>query len=288
MDEFVPWYEQNWQIGYSIVRSNDRASVSERNLDTIFEASSTIKLVVLRLFLQSMTSEKHDLDSRFKITEEHKSNGSGIVNWTDWRDIDLYNLIHLTCVYSDCVTTNIMIDSLGGMSSVNTMFDKLGLHSTRLNMYPINFDLDKPGIQSVAGTTPFDSANWLSDLLDDKQIRRSFRGVVRNSLRCILEPWFNPYKLRAGYRRSNLIFKTGSMLDTDVAGMSVLNIVGRYKNYDTWYDFSFFSCGDLINNRNRKKISPDLIQKFVADYICSVVLKNPYSEYLAPRQQKSS
>src|SRR4051794_7158975 len=88
------------------------------NQDILFESSSTIKLPIIYLAIQKAVDSNTSLNQFLPIEPRHKSNGSGIINWTNWKKLTLAQLIASITTYSDCVATNVLIEFVGGKRSV--------------------------------------------------------------------------------------------------------------------------------------------------------------------------
>lgn len=230
--------EKQWNIGYAVIDDKGKV-IRSKNAELTYETSSTVKTLLMRAFMRQMSAEGSRLDREFTIEERHKSNGSGIASWTDWKSLPLHAIIDLTCVYSDCLTTNIMIEYLGGMTSVNTQFRKLGYKSTKILKDHVSFDDTCGGIEHFGSTTPLEAAKWMPDVLTDTDIDPQILSQFIHSTRSIDTPWFthpDPTSI-------NLLVKTGSMIDTDDQGSSVYNLVGSFTVSGKQYSFAFFSYG---------------------------------------------
>jgi hypothetical protein len=215
---------------------------SHRQSD-IFETSSTIKTLILKLFIDQMKLENSPLSRLFSVLDHHFSNGSGIVGYTDWKVVTIENIIEFTCRFSDCVTTNIMIDYLGGAKSINSLVrDYRG--STKLHLDQITFDPLSDQMPVVASTTPLESALWM------RSLKESIKDTVYESptlkgFQTIDKPWFDPFSGPTCLKRQDTDFKTGSMIDIGDDGLTVMNVVGDVYGDNSYRSFSFFCKGPL-------------------------------------------
>jgi hypothetical protein len=239
---FDAWFEKNWKYGYCTLDQYGKI-LGSRSENVAFETSSTVKTLILQLFLGRMRIENSPLSRQFAVEEHHLSNGSGIVAYTDWRLLTLENVIDYTCRFSDCVTTNIMIDYLGGAKAINTLV-RANQGLTELHLDRLTFDPISEGMPVVASTTPLESARWMS-LLKHTTEDTPYQAIVHNGFQVIDKPWFVPFALPIGLKRQDIDFKTGSMIDTDADGLTVMNIVGDVWSGGTYRSFSFFCRGPL-------------------------------------------
>lgn len=231
---------RQWDVGY-VFRDQTGSMVRSKNPYKIYESSSTIKLPLMKAFMEHLTHQKLPLDTKFEIRARYKSNGSGIASWTDWTELPAYAIIDLTCIYSDCLTTNIMIDILGGKRSVNKLFADFGYSRTVLLKELLNFQDLSTVTNKVGTTTPAEASKWMPDTIDSSLIHEDIRGQFVHSTKNIDTPWFVHPKAHV----INLLIKTGSMIEIDEKGLSVFNVVGSYEKNSTRYSFAFFSKGNL-------------------------------------------
>lgn len=234
--------EKTWDIGYAVINEQSEV-IRSKNLHKTYETSSTIKSPLMHMFLAQMSKEKSNLDRVFAIHERHKSNGSGVASYTDWTSLTLHAIIDLTCVYSDCLTTNVIIEQVGGQDSVNNKLKKAGYSKTVLNKNLIKFSEPSIGIESVGTTTPADACHWMVDTITSPYIEPYLLSQFLASTRSIDMPWYS----HPDPSSINLLIKTGSMIDTNETGQSVFNVIGSFMDGDSVNSFGFFSKGDLHN-----------------------------------------
>ncbi|MDB5183229.1 MAG: beta-lactamase [Candidatus Saccharibacteria bacterium] len=253
----------NWDVGYKVTDESGKL-IRSKNPHKSYESSSTLKTALMHLFLNKVSQNELGLDHVFSIKDSQRSNGSGIVNWTDWNSLPLHAVIELTCVYSDCTTTNMIIDYLGGQQMVNELFKNSGYKYTKLNQPSLMFDESKPRMESVGTTTPDEASKWLRMLLEDFSISPEIKQHFITSTQSIHTPW-----LDLGAEHHPLI-KTGSMIDIGPAGTSVFNANGRVSTGKGLLFFAFFSRGDL---RGQAVYAPEEAKRLISKYIQDTVLK---------------
>lgn len=202
-----------------------------------FETSSTIKVPIIYLALKKAADTKIPLNRMFFIEPRHRSNGSGIINWTNWKKLTLADLITSITTYSDCVATNVLIDFIGGKNTINAFLKNQTPH-TRLIMPQLNFPETVSGMPKVGITTAFEMSRLFSMLIESDW-PDEYQKFITEVLANVDTSWFQemlPKNLEIG-----LWHKTGSMINVDSQGDTVFNAVGLIRCQRREFHFALMS-----------------------------------------------
>ena len=230
-----------WSCDTALVITDQKGAIfAESHKNKQWESSSTIKIPIIYLALQKMTANRVPLSGTLTRQLYHDSIGSGIINWTDWRDISFYHLIQFTLVYSDCVATNMLIDYVGGRQALNKWLTDEGF-STRLTMDYIDFAEEETSLPSV-GTTTAKEMMDLYKLLEDEKWPTDYRRLLNNSMSHVHQSWFAE-SLGETTNLAALKHKTGSMIDCGPYGETVYNAAGSFRRGSKKYYFCLLSRG---------------------------------------------
>ncbi len=119
-------------IGLYAVRFEDGFSLSDNAKET-FPAASVIKLHLLIAALQRVQNGQLELDTRIALPESEIVLGSGLLQKLEAGALlSLKDYLTLMIIVSDNTATNMVIDFLGGIESINAQLETWDLGSTRV------------------------------------------------------------------------------------------------------------------------------------------------------------
>lgn len=122
-------------VGLSVIAPS-ATSMGERfshNGTRRFVAASTVKIAILIELFRRVDSGSLDLATRHTLTEEDKTNGSGVMlHLKPGAVLTLADLAYLMMSISDNTATNLLIDTVGGMDKVNACMRGLGMATSLL------------------------------------------------------------------------------------------------------------------------------------------------------------
>jgi len=204
------------------------------------ESSSTIKVPIIQLALETMLDRGDTLSKELRRLPHHTSRGSGILNWTDAKSVSLHNLISTLLVYSDCLATNMLLDYIGGQQSLNAWLGKQGL-MTRLHMRYLDFSDGETKMPSVGTTTALELAQLFKQL-ETAVWSNDVKKLLYHASSHINQSWL---ELNLNSPLSDLRHKTGSMINEGSDGETVLNAAGGFSLNGTRYYFGLLSHGHV-------------------------------------------
>lgn len=249
-----------WTCDTALVIADASSNVlTDHHKDQSWETSSTIKVPILLLTVHAMTSQGASLIDTLPRLPHHDSRGSGIINWTEWRDLSFRDLIFYMMVYSDCVAANILIDYIGGQAKINQWLEQQGF-TTRLNMHYLYFSDQEDQVPSVGTTTASDMLKIYA-MLDHEEISADHRRLINYAMSNPHQSWFlgslGPQPIFSGWKH-----KTGSMIDCSPTGETIYNAVGSYLHDNKKYYFCLLSHGWL---HDKSEVTPDQMKQFVIE-----------------------
>lgn len=107
----------------------------------VFPTASVIKLPILVEFMRQVTNRRLALDERVELRAVDRCGGSGILKALDeGLQLTLRDCAVLMIIVSDNAATNLVIEAVGGVDSVNAGMDELGLSTIRLHNV-VDFDI---------------------------------------------------------------------------------------------------------------------------------------------------
>jgi len=117
-------------IAPSGISTGDRFS---HNGTRPFVAASTVKIAIMIELFRRVDSGSLDLATRHTLTEEDKTNGSGVLlHLQPGASLTLADLAYLMMSISDNTATNLLIDYVDGMDQVNACMRSLGMPTSLL------------------------------------------------------------------------------------------------------------------------------------------------------------
>jgi beta-lactamase class A len=225
--------------------------------DETFETSSTIKIPIMYFGLQKAAQNDFvDLTKQLTIANDDMHQGSGIVYWTDWKSLSLFQHLKLIAQYSDCVTTNVVVRYIGGPHILNTLLQAHDAKQTRLLMNPLNFDTDTSVMQHVGSTTPYQMAElFYKSYMAQGRLGQEFKNLTSE----VTTSFFQEGLAYNGITPYKIWHKTGSMFDCDKNGDTAFNAVGVLDEPDgTSTLFSLYSRGNMQQPHQTTKTTQEL------------------------------
>ncbi len=263
--QYYSFIHKNWQWSLCI-RNAQGSIVYSQNADKTMEASSVVKLKIIEYFIARLAKEGSLPDFMMTKNDAHSSRGSGILNWIDFDEISVSELIALTLKYSDCVATNIMLEHIGGDIGFNQQIEHDG-GNTKLCMYPIDFDDESHRYVPLCFTTAWESSLWAKDL-GYQTHRTPYKGIITANMPNIGGTWFDPdYKI---VKNESVRAKSGSMIGMGQNGDTIFNLTGIYTKSIATYYFSFLSRGPLViapHTSVSENLDIAQVKKFVSRFL---------------------
>jgi GH25 family lysozyme M1 (1,4-beta-N-acetylmuramidase) len=247
------------------IRNIETSESYSYNEDMVFEGSSVIKIAVILYTLQFIKNSKYTLDTVLNIKDEHLSNGSGVIAWTNWRKLTIYQLICCIDRYSDCTATNRLLDFFGGIKPMNRFINENYPH-TRMYIKRLHFEDDEIDMPLVSKTTAKEIAELTTELL----ITGTYSKLIRRAFKTISNPWYgfkiNPKIL--GVKK--LFIKTGSMKMIGINNDTVLNFTGVIVDKTGTYEFASLNrlkLGPLLSEEDLEKLSNEIAYNFISKFV---------------------
>lgn len=104
-------------------------------------AASLIKLFIMITAYQKVNDDQLNLNDRHTLIDDEKVAGTGdLQNMPDGSSLTYQDIMQRMIDDSDNTAANIMIDKLGGLTTVNDEIDSLGLSDTRLERKMLDSD----------------------------------------------------------------------------------------------------------------------------------------------------
>ena len=155
------------------------AKTVEINSSEVFETASIIKIPILfELFNLSKHLENEgfmpiDLDKTIEFKESHRTEGSGELQYSDaGKTYSLDYLAKIMIRKSDNSATNILIEELGGINSINSSLRSWGFPKTQIGNW-------LPDLEGENKTTPEDMATMLYNLDNVAFMPRKYSSVIK-------------------------------------------------------------------------------------------------------------
>ncbi len=154
------------------------------NAGATFSAASTIKIPILIAFFQEVDAGNIRLDETMTMKQEFIAGGSGDMQYkpvgTKYTALEVANKM---MTISDNTATNMLIDRLGGISSLNQRFQSWGLATTQIRNI-------LPDLEGTNSTTPKELGQLLTmlnkgnlvSMISRNRILEIMRQTVRDTL----------------------------------------------------------------------------------------------------------
>ncbi|ERM80212.1 hypothetical protein P872_14140 [Rhodonellum psychrophilum GCM71 = DSM 17998] len=176
------------------------------NAEKSVPSASIIKIPILMEFFRQIESKTLHLDQMYALEAKDKVGGAGeLQNLEENSTHSLEFLAREMIRISDNTATNVLI-GLVGMENVNLLMEELGLKTTRLNRYMMDFEAIEAGKQNI--TSPAEINKLLSIILSGVELSTSSRESMLNMLLACADKSTIPGKLPEGTRVAH---KTGTL-----------------------------------------------------------------------------
>jgi beta-lactamase class A len=172
------------------------------NANEVFPAASTIMFPILVAFFQDVDAGKIQWNEPLTMRKELVATEAGDMQYqpvgTQFSAIETATKM---MVVSDNTATNILIDRLGGMASLNQRFQSWGIGQTKVAAL-------LPDVQGNNATTPKDLANLMSQVQSGKLVSMKSRDQLLKIMQSIENDTLLPKGLGAG---ATIAHKTGTL-----------------------------------------------------------------------------
>jgi beta-lactamase class A len=161
------------------------------NADEIFPAASVIKLGILAELYRQNEQGGQQLAAPYTLNANDLVSGSDILSGFTPSATMLTNrdLAHAMIAASDNSATNILIDRVG-LPSVNALFEKLGLRSTRLRRKMMDLQAARDGRENVS--TPRELVQLVAAMLRQQVVTKPLTEDMMKMLSCSKECYMAP------------------------------------------------------------------------------------------------
>ncbi len=192
----------------------DTGNYVDFNGDTTLAAASTIKTPILAAFFQAIDEGKIHLDDKITLKKEHIAGGSGELQdqkpGTQFSTLEVANKM---ITISDNTATNMLIEILGGIDTLNDKFKQWGLNHTQLQ----NF---LPDLEGTNKTTAKDLVNIMAQINQNQLISLKSRDRALNIMTQTRNDSLLPQGLEKG---ATIAHKTGT-IDTIAADVGIIDM----------------------------------------------------------------
>lgn len=215
---FSVWSQQDEPISRYLSGLNEYLEVSllvqdptgevlfKRNAEKVIPSASLIKIPILMELFRQIDARTLHLDQIYSLEAKDKVGGSGELQTMEDKSVfSLEFLAREMIRISDNTATNILI-GLVGMKNVNLLMGELGLKTTRLNRYMMDFEAIEAGKQNF--TSPTEINKLLGIILSGIELSQSSRQSMLNMLLACADKSTIPSLLPEGTRVAH---KTGTL-----------------------------------------------------------------------------
>lgn len=162
--------------------------LAKENKDEVFSTASVIKIFLLGALLDACEHGGKNLNDMVHVENTERAKGTGVLKELK-SDICLsvFDLAMLMIIISDNVATNILVDYLGGVESLNGFFGRIGLKKTRMNR-KVSADPAVTAATPLGETTPSETAEYLrrvytGEILSQKSVNIFLEICSRQQLK---------------------------------------------------------------------------------------------------------
>lgn len=146
------------------------------NANTQFPAASLIKIPIAVVLLSKIDKGEISWNTILTLKKHHYAAGAGILRTKRaGTKIKLKEAFRLMLTVSDNTATNMIIDLLGGINSLNEQIKSLGLKNTKVVSYLGDF-------KGANKTSPYDLVTILEKSLESNLLRSNTRENFKNVL----------------------------------------------------------------------------------------------------------
>ncbi|NJL62145.1 MAG: serine hydrolase [Methylacidiphilales bacterium] len=180
----------------------DSGHYVDLNGGAMFSAASTIKIPILVAFFQDVDAGKIRLDETMTTTKSAIATGSGDIQYkpagTTYTALEVVNKM---ITISDNTATNMLIERLGGMESLNQRFRSWGLNTTTIRNI-------LPDVEGTNTTTPKELANLIAVVTKGNLVSMQSRDRILDIMRRTVKDNLLPSGLGQG---ATIAHKTGEI-----------------------------------------------------------------------------
>jgi beta-lactamase class A len=180
----------------------DNGSYVDFNGGAMFSAASTIKIPIIVAFFQDVDAGKIRLDEKMTTTKSAIATGSGDIQYkpvgTSYTSLEVATKM---ITISDNTATNMLIERLGGIESLNQRFRSWGLNTTTIRNI-------LPDIEGTNTTTPKELANLIAVVTKGNLVSMQSRDRILDIMRRTVKDNLLPSGLGQG---ATIAHKTGEI-----------------------------------------------------------------------------
>lgn len=181
---------KNLEVKFSLLKSKnptlglgaffidlDNGNYASFNGDNVFPAASTIKIPILIAFFQDVDAGKIFLDQKLIMTPKNMVTGSGDMQYQKPNsEFTAIQVVSAMIISSDNTATEMIIELLGGMETLNQRFQSWGLTAT-------NIKNPLPDLSGTNTTSAKDLASLLTRISNGELISLKSRDRVLDIMR---------------------------------------------------------------------------------------------------------
>jgi beta-lactamase class A len=180
----------------------------------VLGAASTIKTPILAAFFQAIDEGKVRLDDKVTLKKEHIVGGSGeFQDQKPGKQFSALEVANKMIIISDNTATNMLIELLGGIESLNDKFKQWGLVHTQLTNV-------LPDLEGTNKTTAKDLVNIMGQMNQGQLISLKSRDRALNIMTQTRNDSLLPKGLEKG---ATIAHKTGT-IDTIAADVGIIDM----------------------------------------------------------------
>jgi beta-lactamase class A len=180
----------------------DNGSYVDFNGGAMFSAASTIKIPIIVAFFQDVDAGKIRLDETMTTTKNAIATGSGDMQYkpagTSYTALEVVTKM---ITISDNTATNMLIERLGGIETLNQRFRSWGLNTTTIRNI-------LPDIEGTNTTTPKELANLMAVVTKGNLVSMQSRDRILDIMRRTVKDNLLPSGLGQG---ATIAHKTGEI-----------------------------------------------------------------------------
>jgi len=209
--------------------------------EELLPAASTIKVPILVAFLQAVDEGRIRLDEMLTMKQEHIATGSGGMQYQPVdSEFTALETATLMIIDSDNTATNMIIERLGGIETLNQLFTEWGLKNTQLkDILP-----DLPGTNK---TTAKDLVQVMAQVNQGKLVSMKSRDLMLR----IMSQTRNNSLLPSGLGKGSFIaHKTGN-IDTVSGDVGLVDLINGKR----------YLVGILVERKEDDPQAEELIRK---------------------------
>ncbi len=203
-NQLQPFLQQPGFSPHAMFVDLDTAAYVDLNASRPIAAASVIKVPILVAFFQAVDQGIIGLDEMLVLKKEQSAGGSGVLQSQPiGTEIPALEAATLMITVSDNTATNLIVDRLGGMDTLNRTFQRWGLKDTQLVW-------QLPDLEGTNKTSALDMIGLLAKIEEGKLLTPRSRDRVLDIMRRTQTTPLLSEGLGEGARLAN---KTGNIKD---------------------------------------------------------------------------